>query len=226
MDLNVMMREQALAGLNRDLDDAVTNGDTAKARDVTKKIADLTAASAPKGPPYGDAEIRAELEKAPWFGIDPKKSAKAVEFGKTMDIKKFATPALFAEALIKAVDEEFKPPAAAKKDPPENETDEEREAREAEEAEAAEAAAAEKKPKKTDGPGDEGMGGARSNNSGRGSTRAWAKLSDAPRDVQAEIKRQADKFVPATAKPEVRTKFISDALAVRYAQHQRTKGKS
>lgn len=224
-DLNTMMREQALAGLQTQLDTAVTNGDTEAARKVTDQIATLRVQTAPKAPPYGDAEIRGQLEKAPWFGIDPKKSAKAVEFGKTMDPKKFATAELFAAALVKAVDEEF--PAAggtARKEPPENETDEEREEREtaeAEEAEAEAAAAAKKAKRKTDGPGDDNLRGA-ANRRGSG---PWAKLSDAPADVQKEVKRQAEKFVSGSATKEQRDKFIANALGSHYAQHQRNKRK-
>ncbi len=223
-----MMREQALSGLRTQLDAAVTNGDTEAARKVTDQIANLTLQTAPKAPPYGDAEIRTALDKAPWFGTDPKKSGKAVEFGKTMDPKKFATAEAFAEAIIKAVDEEFKPAGSAapkgeegEEEGEENETDEEREEREAEEAEAAKAA---RKTRRTDGPGEgdalNGRGAANRRSSG-----PWAKLTDAPADIQKEIKRQAEKFVPSTAKKEQRDKFITNALASHYAQFQRSKGK-
>ena len=63
MDLNVMMREQALGGLQRELDAAVTNGDTAEARKVSDKIAQLTAASAPKAPPFTGQDVYAVLTK-------------------------------------------------------------------------------------------------------------------------------------------------------------------
>lgn len=207
MDLNVMMREQAVAGLELQLDAAVTDGDTVKARKISGDLAALKMSTAPKAPPFGDAEIRAELDKQTWFGTDPKRSAKAVEFGKTMDPKKFATAELFAAAIVKAVDDEFKPaPAAAD----EGETDEEREARGAAEDG--------KKPRRTDGPNE-------SDNNQRSVRRStsgpWTKIADAPSDIQKEIKRQADKFVPASAPKEQREKFITNALQSHYAIHQR-----
>lgn len=220
-DLNMMMRDHARLGLQTQLDAAVTNGDTAAATKIADDIAKLAVQSAPKAPPYGDAEIKAELEKAPWYGIDPKKSAKLLEFGKTMDVKKFATAALFAAALIKAVDDEFKPATAAKQgeDPPENETDEEREAREAEEAEAA--GTTPPKKRKTDGPTDSDTGSTRTVRK----TGPWVKLTDAPAETQKEIKRSADKFVSSSAPKEQREKFISKALESHYLAAQRAKGK-
>src|ERR1700680_2196511 len=156
-DLNVMLLEQARNGLQTELDTAVTNGDTEAARKASDKLADLKVAAAPKpSTAYGDTEIRAELDKLPWFGVDPKKSGRTIELGKTMDPKKFGTAAEFTAALVKVVDEEFKPAAAAA---PENETDEERETREAEEAEAK--VAKEKKPRASDGPADGDAGAAR-----------------------------------------------------------------
>lgn len=225
-DLNVMMKEHARAGLQVQLDAAVTNGDTEAARKITDQIAQLAVQTAPKAPAYGDAEIKAALEsKADWFGIDPRKSGAAIRLGKDMNPKKFATAEAFAEALIKAVDEEFKPAgsaAPAAGDPPENETDEEREEREAAEAEAAEAAAAApKKPRRTDGPGTEEAAG----RVVRRTTGPWAKLSDAPSDVQKEIRRSADKFVSSSAPKENREKFIAKALESHYAAFQRNKGK-
>lgn len=216
-DLNVMMREHALSGLQTVLDTAVTNGDTAAARKAADDIAKLQISMAPKTAPYGDVEIKAELNKLDWFGVDPKKTGRALALGKDMDLKKFATPELFAAALVKAVDEEFKPAGKTveEPEPEEDETDEERTARE--EAEAA----AVKKPRKTDGPG-EADAGVRARTSAR--TGPWTKLSDAPSDVQKEIKRQADKFVSASAPKEQREKFVNKALESHYAAHQR-KGK-
>jgi hypothetical protein len=214
-DLNVMLLEHAKSGLQAELDAAVTNGDTEAARKVADKISALNTAAAPKpSTAYGDAEIRAELNRQPWFGVDPKKSGRTIELGKNMDPKKFGTAAEFAAALVKLVDEEFKP--ATTKEPPENETDEEREAREAEEAAAA---AKEKKPRASDGPADGDTGGTRQ----RRTSGPWAKMSDAPADVQKEINRTADKFAPKTR--EGREKFVAKALEAHYAKAQLAKGK-
>jgi hypothetical protein len=218
-----MMREHALAGLNTQLDAAVTNGDTEAARKITADIAKLAVTNAPKAPPYGDAEIRTELNKLDWFGVDPKKSGLAIALGKDMNIHKFASAVEFAAALVKAVEAEGKPVTAVKaKADDDNETDEEREEREAEEAEAAEATAAAKAKRKTDGPGEGDAGGRAA---ARRTSGPWTKLTDAPGDVQKEIKRSADKFVSANAPKEQREKFISKALESHYATHQRSKGK-
>lgn len=234
-DLNVMMREQARAGLQTQLDAAVTNGDTAAATKIADDIAKLAVQSAPKAPPYGQAEVIAELEKLPWFGVDPKKSAKAMEFGKTMDFKKFATAAAMAEALVKAVDAEFKPaPAAGAADDalvdedgnPVNEdgepVDEDGELLTAE-AIAARKAAAKPGKKRTDGPGENDT----LNNRAAGARRTgpWTKLSDAPAAIQTEIKRSADKFISAKAPKEQRETYTARALESHYTIHQRKAGK-
>lgn len=214
MDLNVMMRDQARAGLNTALDAAVTNGDTAEARKITDQIAALAVSSAPKAPPYGNAEVTAELEKLPWFGTDPKKSARTLELGKHLDIKKFATAALFTEALVKAVDEEFKPTPAAGEEPEDGEGDE------PEDDPNKGKTADEKKPRRTDGPG-EGDTTQRSARSGRSGP--WVKIGDAPADVQKEVNRTADKFLPAKATKEQRDAYVKNALASHYAIAQRNK---
>ncbi len=72
-DLNVMLLEHANSALRAELDTAVTNGDTEAARKAADKIAKLEAAAVPRpSTGFGDAEIRAELNKLPWFGVDPK----------------------------------------------------------------------------------------------------------------------------------------------------------
>jgi hypothetical protein len=214
-DLNVMLAEHAKSALQTELDTAVTNGDTEAARKAADKLADLKTAIAPAPPTgFGDKEIRVELNKLDWFGVDPKKSGRTIELGKTMDPKKFATAAEFTAALVKVVDEEFKPTA---KEPPEGETDEERETREAEEAEAA--ATKTKKTRASDGPGEGDAGGTRQ----RRTSGPWTKISDAPADIQKEINRTADKFAPKTK--EGRAKYVEKALEAQYAKAQLAKGK-
>lgn len=215
-----MLLEHAKSGLQAELDTAVTNGDTEAARNAADKIAKLETAAAPRPPAgFGDAEIRAELNKLPWFGVDPKKSGKTIELGKTMDPKKFGTAAEFAAALVKAVDEDLKP-AGTVKERPENETEEEREAREKEEAAAAEADKNKNKPRASDGPTDGDASGTRTR---RASSGPWVKMSDAPADVQKEINRTADKFAPKTK--EGREKFVTKALEAHYTKAQIAKGK-
>lgn len=220
-DLNTMMRDQARAGLQAQLDTAVTGGDVEAARKITDQIAKLDVQTAPKAPPYGDAEIRTHLDKLPWFGTDPKKSQKAVELGKNLDPKKFPTAEAFAAAIAKAVDDEFKPATAPKKDEEEDGDDEEgEEDGDGEEDEEGKDKKPEKKPRRTDGPGAGDATGGRA----RRASGPWTKLSDAPRDVQAEIKRSADKFVTPNAPKERREEFVKRALESHYAQHQRAVG--
>lgn len=219
-DLNVMMREQAVLGLQSQLDAAVTNGDTVAARKISDDLAKLAVSTAPKAPAYGDADIFAELDKQPWYGVDPKKSAKAVEFGKTMKHSRFPTAAAFAEALVKAVEEEFKPPTQAVSEDDDGAVQDDAGA--AEDDDAGKAAAAKPKPRKTDGPGEaDALGRAAA---GR-RTGPWAKITDAPAEVQKEIKRTTDKYVSANAPKEQREKFITKALESHYAVFQRNKGK-
>jgi hypothetical protein len=216
-DLNTMMRDQARTGLQTQLDTAVTEGDLEKVRKITADIVKLEVQTAPKAPPYGDVEIRSHLDKQEWFGTDPKKSAKAIEFGKTMDPKKFATAEAFATAIIKAVDEEFKPPVVAKEGEGEGEDGDEGDEDEGEDKGSKDKA----KPRRTDGPKD-------GDNAGRAPRRVagpWSKLTDAPKEVQAEIKRAANKFVPANLPKERREAFIAKALESQYAMHQRAAGK-
>lgn len=207
-DLNVMLLEHARTVLQTQLDNAVTNGDTEAARKAADELSKLAANTAPKAPPYGDAEIRAELDKLDWFGTDPKKSGRAIELGKTMNPKKFGTASEFAAALVKAVDEEFKPaveePAEGEPDSDDDETEEEV-----------------KIPKKraSDGPAD----GDTANNRTRRASGPWTKMADAPTEVQKEINRTADKFAPKTK--EGRENYIAKALEAQYAAHQRNKGK-
>jgi hypothetical protein len=215
-DFNTMLRDQARNGLQAQLDVAVTNGDAEAARKVTSDLEKLAVSTAPKAPPFNDTDIRAELDKQPWFGTDPKKSAKVVEFGKTLDPKKFATAAAFAEALVKAVDAEFTPPAAVA-DP---DADPDADAEDADDDAEAEDGKKPAKKRASDSPGEADAVGRSRRPSG-----PWAKLSDAPADVQKEIKRTADRFVSSTAPKEQREKFIANALAAQYARFQIAKGK-
>lgn len=212
MDLNMLMREQARSGLQTQLDTAVTNGDTAAATKIADDIAKLAMQTAPKAPPFGSDDIKAELNKLDWFGTDPKKSGRAMELGKHMDPKKFSTAEAFAAALVKAVDAEFAPAGSGKEDADEPGDDEP-----GDDDKPAEKVAK----RKTDGPGDNDTG-ARTT---RKTTGPWAKMADAPADVQKEIKRTADKFVSASAPKEQREKFIAKALESHYATHLRKAGK-
>lgn len=211
-DLNVMLLEHARTGLQAQLDAAVTNGDTEAARKASDELGKLSAATVPKTAPYGDTEIRAALEaKADWFGTDPRKSGAAVRLGKDMNPKKFATAELFADALIKAVDEEFKPAGKAPDAEDEEEEDEEGEG----DGEGG-APAPKPKPKQraSDAPNDNDTGSARP----RRTSGPWLKMSDAPADIQKEINRTADKFAPKGK--EGREKYVVKALEAQYTAHQ------
>jgi len=219
MDLNMLMRDQARNGLQTQLNDAVTNGDAEAASRIAKEMEALAVATAPKPSAYTQQDILAEMNKLDWFGTDPKKSARAVELGKSLDPKKFATATLFADALVKAVNEEFKPAApAAGAAGEEGDEEEDDDGGEDEDAKAAAA----KAKRKTDGPndGDSGQGTIRKTSKG-----PWTKMADAPADVQTDIKRAADKFVASNAPKEQREKYITAALASHYNIHQLKKKK-
>lgn len=225
MDLTTMMRDQAKAGLQARLDQAVADGNAEAARKISDEMATLAVQTAPKAAPFTSADVwKAAEAKADWLGIDPKKSALANEFAKTMNPARFKSAEDMAAAVLKAVEDETKPAGTTeKKEPPENETDEERETREAEEAAAAEEAEAGKtKPatRRTNGPDATGAG-----NNRRAASGPWTKLSDAPADIQKEVRRAADRFVPAKAPKEQRERYIITALASHYAAHQRKTGK-
>jgi hypothetical protein len=217
-DFHTMMRDQARTGLQTQLDAAVTEGDTEKVRKITADIVKLEVQTAPKAPPYGDVEIRAQLDKQEWFGTDPKKSARAIELGKSLDLKKFPTAEAFATALVKAVEDEFKPAPKAEEGEGEEAEGDPEGAGDAED----DGKDKEKKPaRRTDGPKD-------ADSAGRPTRRTagpWTKLADAPKEVQAEIKRSADKFIPANAPKERREGFIKLALESHYSAHQRAAGK-
>lgn len=220
-DLNVAIREQAVLGLQTQLDNAVTNGDAVAARKIADDLAKLAVSTAPKAPPFTGRDVYAVLDsKAPWYGIDPKKSAKAEELGKSMMMAKFPSAEAFADALIKAVDDEFKP--ASGRTVAEGDDDGEGGAADEGEDDAEPAPAPAPKPRKTDGPG-EGDGTQRP--VVRRTTGPWTKLADAPADIQKEVKRQTDKLVSASAPKEQREKFIRGALEAHYAAHVRAKGK-
>lgn len=213
MDLNTMMRETAEASLQRELATATTDGDIEKVKEITTKITALALASVPAAPPYGQPEIKTAMEKAAWFGVDPEKTATAIDFGKSLNMKKFATADAFADALIKSVEAKFKPaaPAAGEDDEP------------GDDEPGTEDPPVERKPavaRKTDGPNE-------GDNNQRGTARRasgpWTKLSDAPPEIRKEVNRTADKFAPKTK--EGRESFVTRALGAHYAEHQRKTAK-
>jgi hypothetical protein len=219
-DLNTMLREHARTGLQTQLDAAVTAGDTAAATKIADDIAKLAVSTAPKAPAYGDAEIRAELNKLDWFGVDPKKSGRVLALGRDMDPKKFPDAVAFAAALVKAVDEEFKPAGRTQDEP--GEGDGEEGEGDGEEGDGEKKPAADKKPRRTDGP-SEGDAGVRARNTR--STGPWAKMSDAPADVQKEITRSMNKFLSSNASEDQKKSFRAKALESHYNAAQQKKGK-
>lgn len=218
MDLNVMMREQARTALQTQLDKAVTDGDTAAATKIADDIAKLAVASAPPAPPYGQAEIKAELEKQPWFGTDPEKTTLVIEQGKNLNMKKFATASDFAKALVDMVDKKFKTAPAAGEGEDDEDGEDDNEGGEG--GEGTTRGDDKKMARKTDGPGE---GDNTQRNNTRRQSGPWTKLSDAPSAVQTEIRRTADKFAPKTK--EGREGYIARALEAHYAAETRKKGK-
>lgn len=214
-DLATMMRDQLQTNWKSVLDTAVQNGDVESARKASDQLALLATAAAPKptGPAFNEADIRKVMEtKAPWFGVDPRKSAKAVDYAKSMHMNRFQSADAFAEALIKAVDADEKPAptAAESSENPENPESSENPENPEEPATP--------RQRKTDAQPELRQGTIR-----RGSaTGPWAKLADAPKDVADTIRKQTDKFARNATK-EQREKFQQDALASAYRAHQRKK---
>jgi hypothetical protein len=207
-DIETMLRQQMQQTLTNQLDTATQAGDIAAVRKTAQQIAEFAAASAQpaKKPAFTNDDIKKAIKaKAEWFGTDPRRSAKVVEFGKNMEPESFATADAFADAVIKAVDEEFKTAKAEDEEPVEDE-----EPKEEEEKPVAR--------KKTDAPsGDTGRSATRGRSIG-----PWAKLSDAPKEVADQIRVFADKSTRNATK-EAKEKFITTALATAYATAQRKK---
>jgi hypothetical protein len=226
MDLNVMLRQTARSGLEAKLAQAVVDGDQEAAKKIAKEMSDLELQTAPKAPPYGDAEIRAELNKLPWFGVDPRKSAKAMQYGKDLDPRKFTTAEAFAKAVADAVAEDFKPVFETLPKDEEGNGEGEGEGEEGDgegegEGEDGKDKNKSSKPRKrTDGPDESDTDGSRPRRTAAG---PWKKMSDAPPAVQAEIRRTATKLLGARATEDQRKVFEARALQGHYAAHQRGK---
>lgn len=223
MDLNMMLRQTARSGLEAKLTQAVVDGDQEAAKKIAKEMSDLELQTAPKAPAYGDAEIRAELNKLPWFGVDPRKSAKAMQYGKDLDPRKFSTAEAFAKAVADAVAEDFKPASETAPKDEEGESGGEEGESEGEEGEGEGGDEDKSKPgksrKRTDGPGEGEADGSRS----RRTAGPWKKMSDAPPAVQTEIRRTATKLLGTRATEDQRKAFEARALQGHYAAYQRGK---
>ena len=211
-NLEVMLKNQMQATLTHQLDSAVQAGDIQAARKATQQLQDFALQNRPPNTPkFNNADIRASLKvKAPWFGVDPRRSAKAVEFGKNMEPESFPSADAFAEAIVKAVKEDFE--ATEEQDETEDKTEDENEDEEKEEKKVVR--------KKTDAPSGDVRHTAPRRTNG-----PWAKLGDAPKEIAQTIKASADKFTRNATK-EQREKYIATALGTAYAADQRTKGKT
>jgi hypothetical protein len=204
-DLEVMLRNQIQNNLTYALDSAVQAGDIQAARKATQQLAELHLKNVKSSnvPQYSNADIRAVMQaKASWFGVDPRRSAKAVEFGKNMEPSAFKSAEAFAEALIKAVNNEFEEGEEVEEEEVEEEEPEKKVVR-----------------KRTDAPSGEGARAIPRRSSG-----PWTKLSEAPRDVADTIKAAAEKFTRNATK-EQKEKYVATALGTAYAADQRTRGR-
>lgn len=216
-DLEQMLRNQVQANLTYALDSATQAGDIQAARKAAQQLQEfaLSTVKPAETPSFTNADIRAAIKaKASWFGVDPRRSAKVVEFGKNMEPSSFKSAAEFADAVIEAVEDDFKSP----------EEDDEKEEYEKDKKEEDEDDEEEKEKKvvarkKTDAPSS---GGARA--IPRKSSGPWTKLSEAPKEVADSIKRATDKFTQNATK-EARAKYVETALATAYAADQRSRGK-
>lgn len=207
-DIEAIVKNQLQTSLTHQLDAATQAGDIAAARAAANKIAEFALQNkSPDAPSFTNVDIRKSLkEKAPWFGVDPRRSAKAVEFGKNMEPQSFKSADEFADALIKSIKEEFED---ADDEPEEEEDEDEDEKPEKKVAR-----------KKTDAPSSS-MARAVPRRAASG---PWVKLSDAPKDIAETIKASADKFTRNATK-EQRERYIATALGTAYAADQRSRGK-
>lgn len=206
-ELENMLRTQMQSSLNYALDSAVQAGDIAAARKATQQLFEFNKAQGNSGPKFTNADIRSALkDKAPWFGVDPRRSARAVEFGKNMEPESFKSADAFAEKIVEEIEKEFEEEDEPEAKPVKVEDNEDEDEDE-------------KKPvrRKTDAPS-----GNMSRAVPRRSSGPWVKLSDAPREVADQIKASADKFTRNATK-EQREKYLTTALGAAYQAAQRAK---
>jgi hypothetical protein len=207
-DLATMLRNQMQQNLQNSLDTAVQAGDITAARNATKQILDLSLAearssTAAKKVPTKD-EIKAAISaKAAWFGIDPRKTAQAVELGKMMDPERFDSAEAFAAALLKSLDTEAA--AAAASAAGEGEEDD---------GEGEDEGETERQPKKrknaTERP-ELGAGGAPAVTSNLRRAFESGDIKALPRAAQEAIKKSADKLA-RNADEKGRKAFITNAV--------------
>jgi hypothetical protein len=207
-DLQQMMRNKIHNDLLGRLDYATQSGDIQAARQAAAQLADFTAKNRPPDvPAFTNADVRAAIKaKAEWFGVDPRKSAKVVEFGKNMEPASFKSAEEFADRIIKEVEKEYE---EADEEPDEEEEEED-------EDEKLEKELKKVARKKTDAPSSSGARALPR----RASSGPWTKLSDAPKEIAQQIKAQADKFT-RNATEEQRKKYIATALGTAYNAEQR-----
>lgn len=214
-DLATMLRQQLQNNLQASLDSAVQAGDINAARKASKDILDLNlaearASTAVKAAPTKDEIKKAVTAKAPWFGVDPKKSAKALELAKMMDPERFETADAFADALLKSVAEDEAGTGKAA-----DEDDEDEDSEDDEDAEAARREAR-RKNRQNKTPGTELAEGGRGAGGSSNLRRAMetGDIKSLPKDAADEIKKSASKFA-SRGNEEQRKAFIVNAVKAR-----------
>lgn len=206
-NLETMLRNRLQIDMVHALDSATQAGDIQAARRAAQQLQEFAVQNKPAAstPKFTNADIRASLKvKAPWFGVDPRRSARVVEFGKNMEPESFQSADAFADEIIKAVAKEYE------------EMEEVEENDEPEDEEPEQKAVARKR---TDAPSDSMARAVPRRSSG-----PWTKFSDAPKEIAQQIKASADKFTRNATK-EQREKYIVTALGTAYAADQRSRGK-
>jgi hypothetical protein len=202
-DLEQMLKNQLQNNIVYRLDSATQAGDIQAARKAALELSEFQAKNRPADvPSFTNADIRTAIKaKAPWFGVDPRRSAKVVEFGKNMEPASFKSAEEFADKVIEAIEEEYE-----EGDEEEDDGPEEKEVKKPER-------------KKTDAPSSSGARAIPRRSAG-----PWSKLSDAPKEIADTIKASADKFTRNATK-EQRDKYISTALGTAYNADLRAKGR-
>lgn len=223
-DLSTMLRQQMQKGLETSLDAAVQAGDIQAARKATKDILDLSLAearltSAGKKAPT-PAEIKAAVTaKADWFGVDPRKTAKAMELAKMMDPARFESAEAFATALLKTLDDEGKSAADPGEDEDDEDNDPDSEGGDIDDEDEGGTARQRRprKERKNGTPVTELNAGTRGSGAGPNLRRAFetGDVKALPKTAQDDIKAKAEKFVRTGTKEQIekqRATFVANAV--------------
>jgi|SRR5579859_4333319 len=223
-DLNTMLRQQMQNTLTAQLDAATQAGDIAAARKAAQSLMEFSVATAAattkpaKKPPTIEELKKAIMAKADWFGVDPRRSAKAVELGKMMDPERFETADAFADALLKELAKDEKPPRNS--DSENNADDDSIDENDDDDSEDEDAMDAQRqgrnRPARRNGTTQPELNAGGRSNGGTNLRRAFdtGDIKHLPRAAADEIRKSADKFA-RNGDEKQRKIFIENAVKAR-----------